>query len=51
MLQKQLKYQLLNSDELSLCFGLTRQFEFDSRCLPSTFMELTGALAEEGPMK
>jgi hypothetical protein len=30
--KKQLKYNLLNTDELSICFGLTRQFEFDSRC-------------------
>lgn len=30
--KKQLKSQLLNTDELSICFGLTRQFEFDSRC-------------------
>ncbi|USK82049.1 hypothetical protein QRD90_09255 [Peribacillus frigoritolerans] len=33
--KKQLKYQLLNNNELSICFGLTRQFKFDSRC-PNT---------------
>lgn len=30
--KKQLKYQLLINNEPSICFGLTRQFEFDSRC-------------------
>lgn len=28
---KAIKYQLLNSDELSICYDLTRQFEYDSR--------------------
>ncbi|MGE7765853.1 hypothetical protein [Peribacillus sp. NPDC096540] len=27
-----IKYQLLNSHELSICYDLTRQFEYDSRC-------------------